>query len=128
MNGAIANTLIGVTGGGVIALVVLFIRITINRFDRLEEKFEGSLIRLEAKFESGFIRLEEKFEGQVDRLEKKSDGKFDRVEEKFDNLVGEVHALEIRLVDKFTAQLKEHGERLARIEAKLEVDPPAEAA
>ena len=28
----------------------------------------------------------------------------------------------------FTDQLKGHGERLARIEAKLDIDPPAEAA
>lgn len=29
---------------------------------------------------------------------------------------------------KFTAQLKEHGECLARIEARLDINPPAEAA
>ena len=29
---------------------------------------------------------------------------------------------------KFTAQLHDPGERLARIEAKLDIDPPAEAA
>ena len=44
-----------------------------------------------------------------------------------------------RLDDKFTGQIsrlgqemhkgfKDHGERLARIEARLEIDPPAEAA
>ena len=35
----------------------------------------------------------------------------------------------IRNMDtKFTAQLQDHGDRLARIEAKLDIDPPAEAA
>jgi len=29
---------------------------------------------------------------------------------------------------KFTAQLQDHGERMARIEAKLDIDSPAEAA
>ena len=99
MNGAIANTLIGVTGGGVIALIVLFIRITINRFEQLEKKFEGGLVRLEEKFEGGLVRLEEKFDGGLVRLEEKFDGKFDRVDEKFEHLAGEIHALEIRLVD-----------------------------
>ena len=39
--------------------------------------------------------------------------RLDRLEDKVDGLTGEVGA---------------HGERLARIEAKLESDPPAEAA
>ncbi len=41
---------------------------------------------------------------------------------------GAIKDLEIRLTNKFTSQFKEHGERLARIEAKLDIDPPAEAA
>ena len=52
------------------------------------------------------------------------EARFGRLEDKVDGLVGEVHALEI----KFTAEIRAHGERLARIEAKLEPDPPAEAA
>ncbi len=39
--------------------------------------------------------------------------RFDRLESKVDGLSGE---------------LQSHGERLARIEARLEIDPPAEAA
>ena len=41
---------------------------------------------------------------------------------------GELKDLESRLTDKFLGQLREHGEHLARIEAKLDIDPPAEAA
>ena len=39
--------------------------------------------------------------------------RFDRIESRLDNLTGEVHT---------------HGERLARIETRLDIDPPAEAA
>lgn len=60
------------------------------------------------------------------------DHKFTDLDHRF---TGELRALEIRISDKFTVELKaqydvlrEHGERLARIESKLEIDPPAEAA
>ena len=57
-------------------------------------------------------------------------------------VTGEIKDLEIRLTDKFTGEIKAQGERidrvhdvvrdhsgrLARIEAKLDIDPPAEAA
>ena len=39
--------------------------------------------------------------------------RFDRIDSRLDNLTVEVHA---------------HGERLARIETRLDIDPPAEAA
>ena len=82
-----------------------------------------------------------------------TNSKLDRLDNKLENLTGGVHALdtkftvqeakadnletkvtaelkdfEIRLTDKFTIELRDHGERLARIEAKLDIDPPAEAA
>lgn len=53
---------------------------------------------------------------------------FASVNSRIDGLVQDVHALETKLTDKFTAGLRAHGERLARIEAKLEPDPPAETA
>ena len=67
------------------------------------------------------------------------DARFGRLEDKVDGLVGEVHALEIKFTEKFTAELRRletkftgelraHDARLARIEANLEPGPPAEAA
>ncbi|MCY3637160.1 MAG: hypothetical protein OXH23_16285 [bacterium] len=117
---AVSITLIGVIGSGLISAFFVMIRMMASRFDRLEDKFE-------------------------------------QFEDKVDGVVGEVHALEIRLTDKFTGELKNlearltdkftgafkaqgeridrvydvlrlHGERLARIEFKLDIDPPAEAA
>ncbi|MXW41568.1 MAG: hypothetical protein F4138_06600 [Acidimicrobiia bacterium] len=87
MNGTLTTTMIGITGGGMITLLAVFIRMMISRFERLEDKFE---------------RLENKLE---------------RLAIKVDNNTAAIKDLEIKLTDKFTSQLKEHSERLARIEA-----------
>ena len=47
--------------------------------------------------------------------------RLDRFEDK---VTGQISSLSERMHKGF----KEHGERLARIEARLEIDPPAEAA
>ena len=60
-------------------------------------------------------------ETTVKSMETKFTGAIKDLETKF---TGAIKDLEIRMDTKF----KEHGERLARIEAKLEIDPPAEAA
>ena len=69
--------------------------------------------------------MDAKFTGRIGDLEAK--------------VTGEIKSLEVRLTDKFIGHLadlrkevhegfKAHGERLARIETKLEIDPTAEAA
>ena len=63
--------------------------------------------------------------GAIQNLDTKFTGAIKDLDTKF---TGAIKSLEIRLVEKFTSQFKEHGERLARIEAKLDIDPPAEAA
>ena len=60
-------------------------------------------------------------ETTVKSMDTKFTGAIKDSETKF---TGAIKDLEIRMDTKF----KEHGERLARIEAKLEIDPPAEAA
>ena len=119
MNGALATTLIGITGGGIITLLVVLFRTLFNliammntRFNRVDERFD----RVDERFD----RVDDKF----DRV----DDKFEGLEQKVDNNTAAIKDLEIRLTEKFTSQLREHGERLARIEAKLDIDPPAEAA
>ncbi|MCQ3811067.1 MAG: hypothetical protein KTV68_11025 [Acidimicrobiia bacterium] len=91
----------------------------------------------QAKIESGFEQvnasihnLDTKFTGQISDLEVRLTDKF----------TGQISDLEVRLTDKFTGHLtdlrkevydgfKDHGERLARIEVVLKIDPPsAEAA
>ena len=61
--------------------------------------------------------------------------RFDRLEDRFDRLddrvTGQINGLQgqiIALGEAMHKGFKEHGERLARIEAHLEIDPPAEAA
>ena len=49
----------------------------------------------------------------------------------FQGLREDIRALDHKVTGELKAVydvLREHGERLARIEAKLEIDPPAEAA
>lgn len=113
MNGVLATTMIGITGGGVITLLAVFVRMMGQRFDRLEDRFD----RLEDKVDNNAvaikdleIRLTDKFTAALKAMD--------------DKFTAALKALD----DKFTGQFKEHGERLARIEVKLENDPNAEAA
>ena len=109
MNTAITTTLISVLGAGLFGMFFVL-------FKNLSDVVANGFAAVEARFG----RLEDRFGRLEDR--------FGRLEHKVDGLVGEVHALEIKFAEKFTAKLRAHGERLARIEAKLEPDPPAEAA
>ena len=102
MNTAITTTLISVLGVGLFGMFFVL-------FKNLSDIVANGFAAVEARF---------------DRLE----NRFGRLEDKVDGLVGEVHDLEIKFTEKFTAEIRAHGERLARIEAKLEPDPPAEAA
>ena len=54
--------------------------------------------------------------------------RFDRLEDRFDRLDDRVTGQISSLSERMHKGFKEHGERLARIEARLEIDPPAEAA
>ncbi|WP_419925860.1 hypothetical protein [Candidatus Poriferisocius sp.] len=121
---AITATVIGVVGTALFAMIFM-------QFQHLRQdmaagfqaanrdlKAQGHEIKaLDEKFTGEFKALNEKFTGEL-----KAQGH-------------ELKALEIRLTDKFTGEIKAldhllrgHGERLARIEAKLEIEPPAEAA
>ena len=124
---AVAASIIGVLGTGFLGLLYMQFQglhkamekgfATIgSRFDRLEDRFDRLETRvgsLETKFESLLAKVGS-LEGRFDRLE----NRFDRLENRFD-----------RFDIKFTGHLSVHGERLARIEVELNIDPPpAEAA
>ena len=113
MNTAITTTLIGVLGAGLFGMFFLLFRNLFMLFRNLSNTLTAGFAAVEARF--------------------------GRLEDKVDGLVGEVHALEIKFTEKFTAELRRleikftgelraHDARLARIEAKLEPGPPAEAA
>ncbi|MCQ3811927.1 MAG: hypothetical protein KTV68_15395 [Acidimicrobiia bacterium] len=91
---------------------------------------------IEGKFDqmtSAIQSLDTHFTGEVKDLEIRQTDRFvgeikDLEIRQTDRFVGEVKDLEVRLTDKFISHLTAHGERLARIESKLDIDPPAEAA
>ena len=98
MNDIVQTTLIGMLGTGLIGMFFYYLRDLSTRFASLE----ASVRTMDTKFTGAISELDTKFTGTIKDLE-------------------------IGLSQKFTAQFKEHGERLARIEAKLDVDPLAEA-
>ena len=105
--------LIGVFGTGLISAFFVFYRLLSNNIGMLGDKLE----RLGDKIDN--------LTGEVHTLDIKFTGEIHALETKLTNkLTGEIHALETKLTNK----LRTHGERLARIEAKLNIDPPAEAA
>ena len=123
MQAAIA-TLIGVLGTGLITVLLQFMRTMNSRFDRLESKVDNLTGEVHA--------MDTRLTGEIHALDTKSTGEIQALETK---LSGEIHALETKLSGelkalgtKFTGELKAHGERLARIEARLNIEPPAEAA
>ena len=121
MNTAILSSVIG--GSAVLlasVIGVLFAHfLTIQR--ESQQKIEGQLRVLTDEIKG----LDTKFTGAINRLDTKFTGAIKDLDTKF---TGAIKDLEIRLTNRFTSQFKEHGERLARIEAKLDIDPPAEAA
>ena len=62
--------------------------------------------------------------GDIKSLDQRFTGELKALDQKF---TGELKAQGQR-IDRVFDVLREHGERLARIESKLEGDPPAEAA
>ena len=101
-------TLIGVMGAGIISVFILTMRMLGSKLDRLESIVE--------KIFHGLHALDIKVTGEIHALDTKVTG-----------LAGEVHALDTK-VTGLAGEVKAQGERLARIEAHLDINPPAEAA
>ena len=120
---AVAVTIIGVVGT---ALFGMFFMQFKNLRDDMTAGFaavNSRLDRQDARLDSliaAVHALDTKFTGLFSGLETR----FENLETRFDRLETKVDALD----EKFTAQLHDHGERLARIEAHLRINPPAEAA
>lgn len=110
MNTVISATLISVLGAGLIGMLFHYLRDLSTRFSSLELAVKD----LGANVTTELGALDTKITGTINDLEIRLSNKF----------TVEINALDTRVND----QLKVHGERLARIEAKLEIDPPAEAA
>ncbi len=126
MNTAILSSTIG----GSAILIASVIGALMNHFFAMQRKNQS---KIESGFEhvtASIHNLDTKFTGQISDLEVRLSDKF----------TGQISDLEVRLSDKFTGHLtdlrkevydgfKDHGERLARIEVELKIEPPpAEAA
>ena len=101
-------TLIGVMGAGIISVFILTVSMLGSKLDRLESIVE--------KIFHGLHALDIKVTGEIHALDTKVTG-----------LTGEVQVLDTK-VTGLTGEVKAQGERLARIEAHLDINPPAEAA
>ncbi|MCY4433117.1 MAG: hypothetical protein OXE45_05510 [bacterium] len=104
MNTAILSSVIG----GSAVLIAALLSVLFNRVFEGQKQTNSQLAILT---------------GTVSHLE----GRFDGLEGRFDGLENRFDAQGKR-IDGILHVLREHGERLARIEAKLDNDPPAEAA
>ena len=109
MNAVVTTTIISVLGAGLFGLMIQYMRLSNSRFNSLESRFDS---------------LETKLDSLISVVH--------AMDTKFTN---EIKDLEIRLTEKFTAHLtdlrkevydgfKAHGERLARIEVELNIQPP----
>ena len=106
---AITATIIGVLGTGFISVFLYAMRMMSARFDRIDDRFD--------RIDDRFDRIDDKFTGQINGVHSRIDGLRSEFHRELGSIREEMHK-----------GFKEHGERLARIEAHLEIDPPAEAA
>ena len=112
-------TLIGVMGAGIISVFILTMRMLGSKLDRLESIVE--------KIFHGLHALDIKVTGEIHALDIKVTGEIHALDTKVTGLAGEVQALDTK-VTGLAGEVKAQGERLARIEAHLDINPPAEAA
>ena len=148
MNTAILSSTIGGSAILIASVIGAFMyhifAVQRNNQAKIESGFEqvnASIHNLDTKFTGQIQALDTKFTGLISdlevRLTDKFTGQIQALDTKFTGLISD---LEVRLTDKFTGHLtdlrkevydgfKDHGERLARIEVVLKIDPPsAEAA
>lgn len=128
---AIAITVISVVGTALFGMFFM-------QFQNLREDMRKGFENTNARFD----RLEDKIGNNEAKIDTNTAAITDLEIRMTDKVTGAIKDLEVRMTDKFTGELKAqgeridrihdvlrgHGERLARIEFKLNIDPPAEAA
>ncbi len=135
MNAVVLSSAVGGISALIGAVMNHFFSSKRSKKSSIDEKFTD----IDEKFTELFAlisALDTKFTGQISALDRKVTGQISALETK---VTGEIKDLELSLTDKFVGHLtdlrkevhegfKAHGERLARIETKLEIEPSAEAA
>ena len=104
----------------------------VNAVHGLDTKMKDLEIRLGDKFTGQLKAMDDKFMGQLKAMDDKFMGQLKAMDDKF---IGEIKVLDSKFtgglkahgerIDRVFDVLRDHGERLALIEAKLNVDPPA---
>ena len=143
---SVISALIGSGATGLIGWVIMAVR---NRRkekgDRIgdlrvdvNQRFAGHREEMNRQFDEQKADSERRFAEHRDEMNRRFDEQKADSERRFAAILGEIKGVEHRLTGELKAQgkridgildvLRSHGERLARIEAKLEIDPPAEAA
>jgi len=121
---AVAITIIGVVGTALFGMLFM-------QLQNLREDMKESFRAAETDRKGLEARLTDKFTGDINSLEARLTDKFTselkaqgkRIDRVFDLLRDQGER-----IDHVYDVIRGHGERLARIEVKLEIDPPAEAA
>ena len=113
MNTVTSTTLISVLGAGLLGILLHYLRDLSTRFSSLELAVKNLDTNVTSELKDLENRLSDKFAQELKGL----DTKFTQ----------ELKAQGQR-IDRVYDVLLDHGERLARIELKLEIEPPAEAA
>ena len=128
-------TAIGVVGTALFAMIF-------KQLQNLREDMKEGFRTSDNNTKAAIAALEDRVTGDVKALEHRVTGDVKALEDRVTGDVkavnDDVKALELRVTGDIKAQggridrvldvLRVHGERLARIETKLDIDPPAEAA
>ncbi len=144
---AIVSALIGSGATGLMSWVIMTIRnrrkdkgdrigdlrVDVNqRFaehrDDMNARFNESREDMNARFAEHRDDMNARFAEHREDMNRRFDEQKADSEKHFAAILDEIKVLEVRLTDRFRIELRSHGERLARIETKLDIDPPAEAA
>ena len=109
MNAIVQTTLIGLLGTGLLGLLFHYLRDLSTRFSRIELAVTNLGTNVTSELKDSEIRLSDKFAVELKALDTK--------------FTGQITAQGQR-IDRIYDVLLEHSERLARIESKLDIDPP----
>lgn len=132
---AVISALIGSGATGLIGWVIMAVR---NRRKEKGDRIGDLRVDVNQRFAEHREEMNRRFEENREEMNRRFDEQKADSERRFAAVIDEIKGVEHRLTGELKAQgkridgildvLRSHGERLARIETKLDINPPAEAA